>query len=196
MNDNSGKKRFPVIKEREKTKYENYWRWPVKIFFLAVALSLFFGILSEHFMSNAGVVLAIIIVFIFIFISVVTDMIGVAVVACEETPLKELALKRVRGAREGQYIVKNAAKIATLCADVIGDVCGVLSGAAGATILAFIIADNSLSAYQIIIAGLISAMIAGFTIGGKAVLKQYATNNATKIVLIMGKILSVFFKNR
>lgn len=192
MINNQNKKPFSLIKK--KLKNDNYWRWPVKVFFLAVALSLFFGIVSEHFMSNAGVVLAIIVVFILILISVITDMIGVAVVVCDEVPFKEMASKNVRGARQGLYIVKNAPKIASLCADVIGDVCGVLSGAAGATILAFIIADNSLSAYQIIIAGLISATIAGFTIGGKAVFKQYATNNATKVVLFMGKILSLFFK--
>lgn len=193
MNDKLKKKQSSIVKS-QKQKQGNYWRWPVKIFFLAVALSLFFGILSEHFMSNAGIVLAIFVVFVFIFISVITDMIGVAVVACDEKPFVEMSSKKIKGAREGLYIVKNAAKIATLCADVIGDVCGVLSGAAGATILAFIIASNPLSAYEIIIAGLISAIIAGLTIGGKAVFKQYATNNSTKIVLIMGKILSVFFK--
>lgn len=146
-------------------------------------------------MSEAGIVLAIIVVLLLISISVFTDMIGVAVVACSEAPFKSMMLKKVRGAKQGLFIVKNAAKIASLCADVIGDVCGVLSGAAGATILSFLISNNTLSAYDIIIAAFISAIIAGLTIGGKALTKQYATKNATNIILIIGKFLSLFSKN-
>lgn len=180
------------LKAKEITK-NNYWRWPIKIFFLAVALSLMFGIISEHFISGANLFFAIFVVVMFISISILTDMIGVAVVACNEQPFKDMISNKVKGARQGLYIVKNA-KIASLCADVIGDVCGVLSGAAGATILVLIVADSSMIAYQTIIAGFISAIIAGFTIGGKAVIKQYATKNSTNIVLFLGRVLSIFSK--
>ncbi|MDD2445265.1 MAG: hypothetical protein PHX09_00370, partial [Clostridia bacterium] len=136
------------------------------------------------------------IVLILISVSVITDMIGIAVVASNEAPFKSMILKKVRGARQGLFMVQNAAKIASLCADVIGDVCGVLSGAAGVTILSFLISDNSLSAYAILLAAFISAIIAGLTIGGKALIKQYATNNAIKIILIIGKFLSLFSKEQ
>ncbi|MDD2445659.1 MAG: hypothetical protein PHX09_02495, partial [Clostridia bacterium] len=122
-----------VRNKRPKTKKESCWSWPIKVFFLAVALSLLFGTVSEHFMSEAGMVLAVIIVLILISVSVITDMIGIAVVASNEAPFKSMILKKVRGARQGLSMVQNAAKIASLCADVIGDVCGVLSGAAGVT---------------------------------------------------------------
>ncbi|MDD2227443.1 MAG: hypothetical protein PHH71_02560 [Clostridia bacterium] len=178
--------------EKIEKKKDSYWRWPIRVFFLAFTLSLLFGITSEHFMSGAGLFLAIFIVIILITISILTDMIGVAVVACNKAPFEKMASKNVKGAEYGLYIVKNSAKIASLCADVVGDVCGVLSGAAGATILSFLIYDNSTSACQILIAALVSATIAGVTIGGKAVFKQYATNNAEKIVLVLGKILNVF----
>ncbi|MDD3397420.1 MAG: hypothetical protein PHR96_02630 [Clostridia bacterium] len=195
MSNNLNKEPLSPIKAKNKAK-NNYWRWPIKVFFLAVALSLLFGIIGEHFMSRTNIVWAIIVVFIFMLISVFTDMIGVAVVACNEAPFKEMTAKKIKGAKQGLYIVKNAAKIASLCADVIGDVCGVLSGAAGATILIFIIADSSILAYQTIIASFISALIAGLTIGGKAVIKQYATKNSTKIVLLMGKVFSWFSKSK
>lgn len=196
LNNNLNTKSKKTIKKKESNKKEAYWKWTVKIFFLAFALSMFFGILSELFMSGTGIILAILMVLIFISIAVITDMIGVAVLACDESPFKSMSARKVKGGKEGLFLIKNSAKIASLCADVVGDVCGVLSGAGGASVLAYLVNNNTPTALSIIIASLVSAVIAGLTIGGKAMFKQYATNNATKVVLFMGKILSIFSRKK
>ncbi len=179
-------------KVKIQAKKDKWWVWPIKIFFLAVALSLSFSILSELVMSSTGIVLAIICIIFFISISVLTDMIGIAVTACDEEPFKAMAARKVKGAKEALTIIKNADKVASLCADVMGDVCGILSGAAGASILVHLIREGSSQAYEIIIASLVSALIAGLTIFGKAIFKRYAMDNSVKIVLRLGKICSVF----
>ena len=181
-------------KVKVQSKRDRWWVWPIKIFFLAVALSLSFSILSELVMSNTGFVVAIICIIFFISVSVFTDMIGGAVTACDEEPFKAMASRKVRGAREALGIIKNADKVASLCADVIGDVCGILSGAAGASILVLLIKDGATQAYEIIIASLVSALIAGFTIFGKAIFKRYAMDNCNKIILGLGKFCSIFTK--
>ena len=78
----------------------------------------------------------------------------------------------------------------------MGDVCGVLSGAGGATVLAFLINAQTPTIQAVFIASLVSAIIAGLTIAGKAMFKQYATRNSTKVVLFIGKFLSFFSRNK
>ena len=194
--DNSLDKNVKQSKKKvaSQTKKENMWVWPIKIFFLAVALSLLFSITSEIIMSGAGIVLALLCIIIFISISVITDMIGVAVTACSKEPFIAMASRKVRGAKEALFLIKNADRVASLSADVIGEVCGILSGAAGATVLAYIVANSTSQAFEIVMASVVSAIIAGLTIFGKAIIKRYAINNCNKIVLALGKILSVFTK--
>lgn len=186
----------PKKPKKNKKKKRPYWVWVVFVFFLAIALSLAFGVLSEMFLSGTGVLVAVIIVLVFIVVSIVFDMIGTAVLSCDATPFRAMASRKVRGGKQGLYLIKNSAKIASICADVIGDVCGVLSGAAGASLLLYLVATTATSFTQILLASLVSAIIAGLTIAGKAMLKLYATNNASKIVLLLGKILSVFSRTQ
>ena len=183
-------------KTKKKVKLQNtktsIWAWPIKIFFLAVALSLLFSISSDLLMSSAGIILSVVCILFFIGISIITDMIGVAVTACNLAPFKAMASRKVRGAKEAIFLIKNADKVASLCADVIGDVCGILSGAAGTTILHHIVTASSTSAFEIIMASLISAIIAGLTIFGKAISKRYSMDNCNSVILTLGKFLSIF----
>jgi len=71
-------------------------------------------------------------------------------------------------------------------------VCGILSGAAGTTILYHIVTESSTSAFEIIMASLVSAIIAGLTIFGKAIFKRYSMDNCNKVILTLGKVLSIF----
>ena len=196
MEDNSSNNKNKKKEKNDKRskKSNSVWNWTIKVFFLAFALSMFFGILSELFMSGTGIVFAILMVFIFIAIAVATDMVGVAVLACDEAPFKAMASRKVKGAKQGLYLIKNSAKIASLCADVAGDVCGVLSGAGGASVLVYLVNSDTSPAVAIIISSLVSAVIAGLTIGGKALFKQYATKNSTKVILFIGKMFSIFSK--
>lgn len=182
-------------KKTVKKLSESYWSWSIKIFLLAFALSIFFGISSEFLLKGAGLFISILLILLLIVVAVITDMIGVAVTACHKEPFTAMAARKVKGAREALFLIKNAEKVSSLCNDVIGDVCGILSGAAGAAITLKIIINNPNDSLKVIIASLVSAFIAGLTIFGKALGKRYAIQNCDKIILRLGKILSIFFKN-
>ncbi len=166
--------------------------WPYKVLVLAIALSLCFSILSEFLLGNTGIAVAILVIIVFVGVAITTDMVGVAVTSCSKEPFVAMASKKVRGAKEGLVLIKNADKVSSLCADVVGDVCGILSGAAGASIVAKIAIDSQNISLAILVASLVSALIAGLTIFGKALGKRKAINSCTSIILIVGKILSIF----
>ena len=178
---------------KKTSKEQPYWVWPIKVFFLAFALSMFFSITSEFLLSDSGILVAILIIILLIAIAVITDMVGVAVTACPKEPFRAMASRKVRGAKESLLLLKHADKVSSLCADVIGDVCGILSGAAGTSILINVV-TNATSALEILIASLISSTIAGLTIFGKAMGKKLSMQKCNSIVFMVGKLLSVFSK--
>ena len=62
-------------------------------------------------------------------------MLGVAVAASALEPFVAMASKRVKGSREAISLVKNAEKVSSFASDVVGDICGILSGAVGAALV-------------------------------------------------------------
>ena len=181
-------------KRKQKVKKQSSSHWPLKIFIMAIALSLSFSLMSEFVMGSTGIVIAIIIIVLFVALTIITDMIGVAVTACTKEPFIAMCSKKVRGAKEGLMLVRNADKVASLCADVVGDVCGILSGAAGASIVAKITIDFQNANLAILVASLITAFIAGVTIFGKALGKRKAMDSCNSIILKVVKVLSLFTK--
>ena len=77
-----------------------------------------------------------------ILVGILFDIIGTAVAAAEESALNAKAAKKVPGAREGVYLIKNADKVANFCNDVIGDICGTVSGAIGAALVFQVLASH------------------------------------------------------
>lgn len=174
-------------------KGQKWWAWPVKIFFLSLALSLVFSIGSEYLMSASGIVISSLIIFVLIAIAVISDMIGVAVTACSIEPFTAMASRKVKGAKEALILLKNAEKVSSLCNDVLGDICGIVSGAAGASIVTRITINMTSNAGVILVGALLSSFIAALTIFSKALGKKYSIDNCNKITLLVGKILSPFF---
>lgn len=184
---------LPKGKNNKKIKKQNSRNtWPIKVFVLAIALSLCFSILSEFLLGNTGLIVAVIVIVVFVALAIVTDMIGVAVTACTKEPFIAMASKKVRGAKESLTLIKNADKVSSLCADVVGDVCGILSGAAGASIVAKILINSTNPSLSVLVASLIAALIAGVTIFGKALGKRRAIDNCNAIILRVGKLMSLF----
>ena len=124
-----------------------------------------------------------------ILVGILFDIIGVAVTVAKEEEFHAKATKKVAGAKTSLKLIKNAAKVANICADVIGDVCGVLSGAVSAMIAAKL-AENTGANLQFVI----SAIVASLTVGGKALGKEVANKNSTKIVHCVGTMISRVYK--
>ncbi len=175
-------------------KKNNVWRWPIRILIITLVLSFSVSVFSEFVLSRTGLVVSIIMLIPLLALAVITDMIGVAVAAADIYPFRSMASRKVRGAKESIYLIKNAEKVSSICNDVVGDVCGIVSGAIGATIVVKIVTDKITSTEQVFIAAAVSAVIAGLTIFGKAVAKRYAINQSTKIISACGKFLSIFTK--
>ncbi len=179
-----------------KKKVQPWWMWPVKILVITLFLSLSFSVLSEVLLSNVGIVVSVVVILFLLFVGIVADMIGVATTACSLEPFTAMCSRKVRGAKVAMGLVKNAEKVSSICNDVVGDICGILSGAAGASIAVKFISENMANSIQILIAGTVSAVIAGLTIFGKAMCKKYAITHCTKIVLGVGKCFSIFSRRK
>ena len=190
--DNSKK----VKQKKKNSGFLYWWKWPLIVLVIAFCLSLAFGILSEVALSGAGLAVAIVVIVVFLAIAILTDMIGVAVTSASLEPFRAMAAKKVRGAKESIKLITNADKVSSIIADIIGDICSILSGAAGATVAICFITSSTSSFMEILIASLVSAVIASLTIFGKAFCKKYALNHSEKIVLILGKFISIFHKQK
>lgn len=180
-----------VVKKKKQSK----WAWPIKILVITLFLSLAISVASEFILGNAGIMISIIIILLLWVFGVVSDMIGVAAASSSIEPFNAMCSRKVRGAKEGRALVKNAEKVSSICNDVVGDICGIISGAAGSVIAGKLILENMTKSVGILIAASISALIAGLTIFGKAAMKKFALDNSTKVVLSVGKLLSIFTRN-
>ena len=170
-------------KERSKTI-----RWVVTIFFVTIVISGIISLVSDEIMSRSGIGLAFVILFAIVLLGIMFDIIGVAVTAADEKPFHAMASRKVSGARESLKLLRNSDRVSSICCDVVGDICGVVSGAASATIAALIIVSSNFGWPQIVTLGM-SALVAGMTVGGKAIGKGVAIGSATKIVQTVGRIL-------
>lgn len=179
-------------KQRKKSVFKEYFRWPLIVLAVSLFLSFSFSFLSELTLNGANLVVAIIVIIVFMAISILTDIIGVAVTAAVEVPFRAMAAKKVKGAKEGIILINNADKVASIVADILGDICGILSGAAGAVVTSKLISNITSEMNIVIVASLVSATIAGIIIFGKAMGKKIALDNCDKIVLMIGKIVHVF----
>jgi hypothetical protein len=169
------------------SKKEN-GKWVVFITLLAFLISAALSIVSSRLLENVHIVISFFLVLIIILIGIVFDIIGIAVTAADETPFHAMASRKFYGARQAIKLIRNANKVSSVCNDVVGDICGVISGAASS----FIIVKIALSASELVAAlasvGL-TGMVASLTIGGKAIGKTIAIENSNYIVYKVGVIL-------
>lgn len=173
-------------------KKESRFKWIITVLLLSFVLSILMSLGSNVVIPKINIYIGIVIILVFIAISIVFDMIGVAITAAEERPFHSMASKKVKGASHSVLFLKNSDKLASICNDVIGDVCGVVSGSAGVLVANEIadIFDFNLS----IVVLVTTAIIASLTITGKALGKSIAIKNSEKITFRVGKVVSIFKK--
>ena len=182
--------------KKKQSKFKKYFRWPLIVLVMAFTFSMAFGVLSEVALNGAEIAISVVVIVVFLFIAILTDMIGVAVTACDEKNLRAMASRKVRGAKEAIMLQKNADRVSSIFADILGDICSILSGAAGAAVTSALITQTMTDFAGIVVASLVSAIIAALLIFGKALMKRYSMDHSDKIVLIMGKVLSIFIPQK
>ncbi len=177
----------PRSKQKKKTtQKKNNHRWTVTVFFIAVLLSSTISFLSSTVMEDAELVEAFIVLLFIVFLGILFDIIGVAVMSASEKPFHSMAARKVPGAAEALKLLRNAEKVSNFCNDVIGDICGVVSGSASAVIAVKALTQVKSDMLSQLI---MSALVAGVTISGKAFGKNIATSQSTNIVHIVSKII-------
>ena len=173
-------------------KKSNY-RWIIIVTLLAFILSLIMSFIAGIILRNVTLIIAILVTFLFVLLGIVFDIVGVAVTSGDEVVFHSMSARRVSGGRVGVKLIKNASKVSSICCDVIGDICGIISGSAGVTIVTLLIKMTNIN--ELIISLIVTALIASLTIGGKAIGKNVAINRSTEVITIVAKTLSIFSKN-
>jgi hypothetical protein len=163
--------------------------WGLFITFISFTLSILILFASTSIFKTISPPFALLVVLGIILIGVIFDVIGMAVTAADETPFHSMASKKMKGAKQSIKLLRNAPRVSSFCNDVIGDICSVVSGAAGTAIIYKIFANSAnISLLEV----LLGALIAALTVGGKAFAKNIGINNANYIVYKVGRLVAVF----
>lgn len=173
-------------------KDDNRIKWVFTVCVISFVLSIIMSLVSETVIPKINILFGILLIILFIFISIIFDMIGVAITASDETPFHSMASKKVKGSHHSVKLIKNSDKLASICNDVIGDVCGVVSGSAGVLVSSTIANNYNLNSSFVVL--ITTALIASITISGKAYAKRIAIKNSEKITFAVGKTLNFFKK--
>ena len=163
-------------------------KWVITIFIVTILISGTISLVSDEVMANSSVLAAFGILFAIIFLGILFDIIGMAVATADEKPFHSMAARKVPGAHEAIRLLRNAERVSSICNDVVGDICGVVSGSASATIAALILTNVEVG-WPRGISLVMSALVAGLTVGGKAIGKSVAVRSCTNIVHLVGRVI-------
>ena len=174
-------------------KEHNHYRWALTAFVMAVALSGLLSLSSEAILENAGLLLALLILTLFIGLGILFDIIGVAVTAADPRPFHSMAAHKEPGAKEALVLLRNAGRVSSVCNDVVGDICGIVSGTTTAVIVVRLQTAFALPE-SVLLSVAVTALVSGLTIGGKALGKTVALNKSTSVVYWVGRFLHLFHR--
>lgn len=172
-------------KEKKKSKSSNYYKWPLTVAIVAFILSFVFSYLSNTAITNIDIIPGLILLVIVVLLGIVFDLIGTAVPLAKEEKIHAMATKKIKGSKTAIFLIKNSEKFSNICCDVVGDICGVVSGAIG-TMIALEIINRFESSWYITF--VITALVSSVTITGKAITKGIAKKHATDIISSFSKI--------
>lgn len=173
--------------------------WILTITVISFFISAILTIASSDVLKEADIITAFVVIFFIILVNIVFDIIGTSVTAAEEAPFHAMASRKMYAAKQSIRLVRNADKVSNVCNDVVGDICGIISGAAGAYIIFRIIGSREvITIYELVVTGLITAL----TVGGKALGKTIALRKSNYIIYKVSVIIKFisdklfFFRRR
>lgn len=165
-------------------------RYLITIAIVSFALAALFFVLSQLIAQKLHSLLISSLFLIFIVLTgIVFDIVGTAAAAATEEIFHARAAKRVPGAKESVFLVRNADRVANIANDVIGDIAGTVSGAVGMAFVLQIIARYP-DVNRFFLTMSVTAVIASLTVSGKAFGKKVAISRANDIIFIVGKVIA------
>lgn len=180
-------------RRKEKIKKEKVdVKWILIIVGITFFLSFILSFISQLTIPNLSLFFGILVTLLFILIGIVFDIVGVAVTSADEKVFHSMNSRKVKGANVAVKFKKNADKVSSFCCDVIGDICGIISGTAATAIATILVSKFD---FNILLTGLfVTAIISSLTIGGKAIGKSFAINKSDIILYQFSKFISIFYK--
>ena len=178
----------------EKKKRPGRFGWPVRVFFMSVTISALLSLVSNELLGRASLPVSFVILLAFIAIGILFDIVGVAVTSADERPFHAMASHKEPGAREALRLIRRAGQVSNICNDVVGDICGIVSGSTAAIIVVEL--GKQLRFDTVLLSLVITALVSGFTIGGKALGKIVAIEKSTSVVYTVGRFLHIFRRRR
>ncbi|MBQ8891720.1 MAG: hypothetical protein IJ068_02525 [Bacilli bacterium] len=168
--------------------------WILKVFIFTFFITLIVSGMSNYISNNSSLLVIIIITILITSIGIIFDMIGTSILTANEANFHSMASYKVKGSKESIKLIKKKSTIANFCNDVVGDICGIVSGSMGAIISLNL--ANLLKIDNTITALITASIISSITIVGKALGKKYATRKSDNIILLVGRLLNIFKKER
>ena len=162
-------------------------RWVVTVFLITVVISGIISLVSDEVMDSSSLPVAFLILLAIVMVGIIFDIIGMAVASADEKPFHSMAARKVPGSQEAIRLLRNAERVSSICNDVVGDICGIVSGSTAAVIVAAL--QRDLSTTNVMISIGVTALISGLTIGGKALFKKVAINECTAVVYRVARIM-------
>lgn len=153
-----------------------------------VVLAVLIGWPAQTAMLRVISPVAVVFLFLIVAVGVLFDAVGVAVTVADEAPFHSRSAKRLPGARQALFLIRNADRVANFCNDIVGDISGIVAGAAGAA-LVFRLAQAHPGVDRARAAVVMGALLAGLTVAGKAAGKVLALRSAHEITLTVGRLL-------
>ncbi len=164
--------------------------WIIKTIIITFTMSGVFNILSNGIMDMVNLWIAIAVLLLIIMCGIFFDIIGMAVTTAEEAPFHSMATRRVKYAKVAISLIKSKDKVSNFCNDVVGDICGIVSGSASAAVVTHIfLAFPGVNSFFLSL--IITATVAALTVGGKAMGKTVAIKYSNFIVYNAARALSI-----
>lgn len=182
------KKKKSKQKQKKKIKIRPDWKWIWTIFGMTIGISAAMAFFSGEILSASSVGVSFVVLLSIILLGIIFDIIGVAVTAASDKPFHSMASKKIPEAQTALRLLKRADRVSSICNDVVGDICGVVSGSASAVIAVEAFTGVDHGTFQLIQL-FMSALVAALTVGGKAFGKSIAMNNSTEIIHVTAKII-------
>lgn len=168
----------------------NNKNWVIKAFILTFFLALIISGISNVIVEKCGFIVLLIITILIVLLGIIFDIIGTAVLTANEATFHAKASNKIDGSKESIKLIKNSSNIANFCNDIVGDICGIVSGSMGAMIAIY--AANNLNVNNTLTTLLISSIISSIMVGGKAIGKNIAVKKSDEIIFLVGSIINKF----
>ena len=175
-------------KKQKRLKIRPDWKWIITIFGTTLGISAAMSFISTEVLSAGGLLLSFVVLLSIVFVGIIFDIIGVAVTAADEKPFHSMAAKKIPEAATALRLLRRAERVSSFCNDVVGDICGVVSGSASALIAARVVFNMQPGPAQVIQL-FMSAVVAALTVGGKAFGKSIAIANSEAIIHLAAKVI-------